>query len=439
MRRPLKRRISTGTIVMLVLSALVLTAFGMLLPKLTGNADVRVDASKLAVAIDSSLSKLSAGVMESRPRATQSPVPPNIFVSQSTTVPTTAPATPPPRLSFTLCAAGSIKMNTTVQKALTDENTYHFDLLTDQMVGAMQADLSLATLENNVIPNEKPTDSNLPAEALTPIRALGINALSLGYTGILDSGMDGLAATRQSVQAAGITPYGAYTAISEHGTLLNLNGVRVALLAFQSEVSSTGKKRTTPEERALAFSPAEIESITTEISDARTNGAQVIVVSLCWGKAGATAPTKAQIELAQAIADAGADVILGTHSGALQTVEILTANRGDGKYHPTLCAYSLGNLFTYEREKRTGLAGMLLRAEVVYDPSTGCVAFDKLGYTPTYSWRDKIDGKMRYRVLQNAGTAYPDFVDKDQKGVMERCYTLVDELMKETVFPMVTP
>lgn len=52
-------------------------------------------------------------------------------------------------------------------------------------------------------------------------------------------------------------------------------------------------------------------------------------------------------------------------------MEILTADRGDGKYHPVLCAYSLGNLFTYDREKRATLASILLRSDVVYDPVTG--------------------------------------------------------------------
>ena len=117
-------------------------------------------------------------------------------------------------------------------------------------------------------------------------------------------------------------------------------------------------------------------------------------------------------------------------------MEILTANRGDGKYHPVLCAYSLGNLFTYDREKRSTLASILLRSDVVYDPTTDCVAFDNLSYTPTYSWRGKEDGVTRYRTLLNDGQTYPDYVDDTQKGVMERCLTLVNDVMADTPIPM---
>lgn len=438
MRKRSKRGVSTGTIVMVVFSLLVLGAFAALLPKLTGNADVRMDASKLAVAIDSSLSKLSASVVADKPHTTQTPLPPAAF-SPETAVSAAPVATPQPKRSFTLCAAGSIKLNSAVQKALKDDTGYRFDILTDQLAGSLNADLSIATLENNVIPTNKLSDRNIPKEALAALRTTGINTLSLGYLGILDDGMEGLAATRQSVQDAGMFPYGAYAKQEERGTLLELNGIRVALLSFQNDVSSTGKKRVAANERQLALSPIDIAVITDEIKTVRSNGAQVVVVSLCWGKVGATTPTKAQTELAQAIANAGADIILGTHSGALQTVQILTAERGDGKYHPTLCAYSLGNLFTYEREKRTSLASLLLRANVVYDPVTGCVAFDELGYIPTYSWRDKADGSMRYRTLLNDGSTYPDFVDKDQKSVMERCYTLVTDVMADTVIPLVQP
>lgn len=235
-----------------------------------------------------------------------------------------------------------------------------------------------------------------------------------------------------------MTPYGVYASQQERDslTLVEVNGISVALLSYQNELTSSGKRQTTDEEQAFVIASQQLPVIADDIAKVRQAGAKVVVVSLCWGKAGATAPTSTQTELAQGIADAGADIILGTHSGTLQTVEILTADRGDGKYHPVLCAYSLGNLFTYDREKRTTLASILLRSDVVYDPATGCVAFDNLSYTPTYSWRGKEDDVTRYRVILNDGQTYPDYVDDTQKGVMERCLTLVNDVMADTPVPI---
>lgn len=431
-RRRSKRGVSLGTVVMLLLTIVVLGGFCVLLPRLTGVTDVRTNAAELAVAIDQSLSQIAAsGVSLVGPTPQASVLPPS---SLATATPTPAAPTTPPEQRFTLCAAGSIQINSNVQKALTDDGTYRFEILFDDLEGDLAADLSIATLENNVIGSAKLSDSNIPADMLTPLRATGVNALCLGYYGALNGGISGLVETQQAVSTAGMTPYGVYASQQQRDslTLMDVNGISVALLSYQNELTSSGKRQTTDEEQAFAIASQQLPVITEEIAKARQAGAKVVVVSLCWGKEGATAPTSTQTELAQGIADAGADIILGTHSGTLQTVEILTANRGDGKYHPVLCAYSLGNLFTYDREKRSTLASILLRSDVVYDPATGCVAFDNLTYTPTYSWRGKEGGVTRYRTLLNDGQTYPDYVDDTQKGVMERCLTLVTDVMEGT-------
>ena len=431
-RRRSRRGVSLGTIVMLLLTVAVVGGFCTLLPRLTGVTDVRTNAAELAVAIDQSLSQIAAsGVSLVGPTPQASVLPPSDL---ATATPTPAAPTPQPEQRFSLCAAGSIQINSNVQKALTDDGTYRFEILFDDLAGDLAADLSIATLENNVIASAKLSDSNIPADMLTPLRATGVNALCLGYYGALNGGISGLVETQQAVSGAGMTPYGVYASQQQRDslTLMDVNGVSVALLSFQNELTSSGKRQTTDEEQAFAIASQQLPVITEEIAKARQAGAKVVVVSLCWGKEGATAPTSTQTELAQGIADAGADIILGTHSGTLQTVEILIANRGDGKYHPVLCAYSLGNLFTYDREKRSTLASILLRSDVVYDPTTDCVAFDNLSYTPTYSWRGKEDGVTRYRTLLNGGQTYPDYVDDTQKGVMERCLTLVNDVMEGT-------
>lgn len=434
-RRRARRRISLGTVVMLLLTIVVLGGFCALLPRLTGVTDVRTNAAELAVAIDQSLSQLAAsGVSLVGPTPQASVLPPSEL---ATATPTAAAPTAQPEQRFTLCAAGSIQINSNVQKALTDDGTYRFDILFDDLAGDLVADLSIATLENNVIPSAKLSDSNIPVDVLAPLRATGVNALCLGYYGALNGGISGLVETQQAVSDAGMTPYGVYASQQQRDslTLMDVNGISVALLSYQNELTSSGKRQTTDEEQAFVIASQQLPVIADDIAKVRKAGAKVVVVSLCWGKEGATAPTSTQTELAQGIADAGADIILGTHSGTLQTVEILTANRGDGRYHPVLCAYSLGNLFTYDREKRSTLASILLRSDVVYDPATDCVAFDNLSYTPTYSWRGKEDGVTRYRTLLNDGQTYPDYVDDTQRGVMERCLTLVNDVMADTPVP----
>lgn len=436
--------ISLGTITMLVFTFLVLVSFFSLLPSFTGNQDIRIDAANLAVAIDESLSQLAASTGEILQQAQPllpSAVPlPAIRATDSTVPPsaTAVPVTPPPKLSFSLCATGSIILNSTVRKALTEDGAYQFDILTDQLTGALAADLSIATFENALSPSQKLSDRNMPAEILPALQRTGITALHLGYMEALNEGLSGLKETKAAIQSAGLLPYGMYSSEEERSqfTILQLNGVSTALLSYQENIHSTGRKQTTEEERAFAFRTPDPSAILSDIAAVRQAGAQVVIVSICWGKEGADEPTQEQRALAQQMANAGADVILGTNSGVLQPVQMLTADRGDNKYHPVLCAYSLGNLMTHDREKRANLASILLKTNIVYDTATRCVAFDNLTYTPTYAWRGKVDGRTLYRILLNNGGALPEFVDANQQGVMERCYKLVTEVMADTAIPM---
>ena len=437
MKQKKRRGISLGTITMTVITILVLIGYAALLPTLTGTDDIRINASELAVAIDESFSQLAASKEEwTKPSSVRPTLPPVL----TTQIPqsTQPPVTVPPKLSFSLCATGSIILSNTVQKALTVDDHPRFDILTDHLTNALQADLSIATLENTIVSSAEPSSVNMPAEVLRAVRSTGINTLCIGHPNALNNGIHGLRETKTAITKAGMLPYGLYSAEQDRrtGVIINLNGIQTALLSYQNEISSTGKKQTSEEERSFCYSPVELSQIASDIAAMKYRGAQMVVVSLCWGKPGAASPTAEQRELAQTLADVGADLILGTHSGALQPVQVLSGNRGDGKYHPVLCAYSLGNLMTHDREKRANLASILLRANVVYDPVTECVAFDDLTYTPTYAWRGKENGRTLYRILLNNKESLPAFVDKDQQGVMERCYNLVTEIMADTSIPM---
>jgi len=446
-RKRTRRGISLGTIIMLVCTLSVLAGFAALLPSFTGNPDILIDAARLAVAMDDSITQLTAStshMLQSHSQHQQTIIPP--FTSQSVPspqegsadvtapplVPTAAPTpTVSPKRSFSLCAGGSIEWNSDVRKALTIDNLPRYELLTDHVQQAMQADLSILTLKNTISSSNSLSNVNMPSELLAPIRSMGVTAINLGHINALNFGEAGLDETTQAVSNAGMTAFGA-----KQPTLFSLNGVNVALLHYQDTFSATARKDMEQSEREAILSPIDLSRITSDIAAVRKNGAQVVVVTLWWGEEKHDEPTDEQLIQAQAIADAGADIILGTGNGALQPVQVLSANRSDGKYHPVLCAYSLGNLFSPDRESRITLASILLKTNVVYDTASNTVAFEELTYTPTYAWRGKDEGKTIQRILINDLNNLPEFVDENQKGVMERCMTLVTNIMADTTIPL---
>lgn len=82
--------------------------------------------------------------------------------------------------------------------------------------------------------------------------------------------------------------------------------------------------------------------------------ADAVVVLPHWGTEYLYAPTKSQRKWAQFLADAGADLIIGTHPHVLQPVEDITAK--DGRTVPVF--YSLGNFVSAQKRPGTMLGGM---------------------------------------------------------------------------------
>ena len=213
MKRINRRGVSVGTIFMLTLTCLVLIGFFALLPTLTGTTNISTNAIDLAVKLDQSFSQLISFQSTSKPTASS----PSALSPLTTPVPevTNAPTLPPVK-QFSLCAAGSIQLDSAALTSLTDKELgYRFDLMFESLGSMMQADLSIATLKNLVIPTDKLTSTNMPIDLLYAMKTAGIDAVCIGQTNGLNAGINGLAATKNSIATAGMMPYGLYTTPAE--------------------------------------------------------------------------------------------------------------------------------------------------------------------------------------------------------------------------------
>lgn len=428
------RGITGGTIAVLVLTVLILALYAVVVPSLTGHESITADFGNFVIAVDSTITRTvgtKTPVMEQKALVTAMSTKP---------VPTTAVTPMPtkaPNRRITVSLGGSISLNQEALKAMTYQGQVNLQPVFEDLAGAMKTDLSIVTLENTIITNQKATNQNMPSDLLTAIAQTGVNTVCMGYSGVLNNGVSGLAATKQAIRQAGLMPFGAYETQQERISQIFTrgNGIKIALLHFQDVLDSAGKKKTSKEERETALVPINLDIMQSEIAAARRGGAQLVVVSLCWGKTGADKPTAEQRKMAQQLADAGADLIIGTHTQTVQTVDILQANRADGSTPSVLCAYSLGNLCTANREKRYALAGMILYATLEIDAQTGDASLLNASYLPTYSWRGKDEGRTRYRTLRNDGSTFNSYVDNNQQRVMKACYEMVENVMQETGIP----
>ena len=422
--------ISTGTAATLVFFALVVFGSVLLFPKLLGQVEQRVSPQQVGVALEKSLRAFGDTVLGQETVAPSATAPP---AAGETPAPQVS-ATPAPAQRLTLTAAGELHFDRDIQTAATSDTGYTFDFQLEQLKTRLTGDINLVTLQNVVLPQEKLTNVNMPSAALTAMANAGFNVVCTGFYGALNGGIDGLNSTLSLIQQNGMLPYGTYLSEDQRSRVVtkDVNGVTVAFLSFQGELSAEGKKATTKEEQGYVFAPLTLPAITAEISAARAAGAKIVVVSLCWGREGAAEPTKLQTEMANGIASAGADIILGTNPGVLQKVEIISSVRADGSQRQTLCAYSLGSVLNSDRSDRSVITSALLTMALKYDLETDVLTFETITYSPVYIWRGRINGKTAYQPVF-ANEAAPAYVDDDQESVMLRALADVRALFENTL------
>ncbi len=453
-RRKRYRGISLGTILMIVLTLAVCGGCSYVLPKLMGHTDMVLDAGMVFDALNLGdsvtnlvLSDIPLGVKQTAqpepqamvtlaPDGSSQPQQPIITAAPAaaTAVPT---ATPVPGGSFTMTIGGTINLGDAVRKSgyYSESEKYDFSETLSFMAEEMSADLALVSMENLVIPDSKVSALIAPDDILQSLQETGVDALALGFPEAYEKKLEGLASTIDAASATGMTVIGAYKSREDRNSIrmVTLDHVKVALLHYTQTMSTASKnvlkKESSDFALPLTLQNGEPTEILADIARARALGAQVIIVSLNWGTDGKGSPSNDQRELAQKLADAGADVIAGTGTLVVQPVEWLTGKNPDGTEKQTLCAYSLGSLLNDSR-KDGNVAGMLLQLTLSCD-GNGLVTFDRAAYTPTYIWRYSQDGKYYYRVVAS-DQAPPDGMSDDQASNKDRAFDNVKKKLADS-------
>ncbi len=431
------RGVSLGTVVMLTLTVVVLAFSAGVLPRLMGTANIRMDAGSVFSALDLasalpalSLSEIPITDEQDVPAVTEVPaqtLPPIVPDATETPVPT---ATPNPGGTVNLTLGGSVHVDDGIRKSAyySDSEKYDFTEIFSLIADEMQSDLTLLSLENLTDPSAKVSALNAPENVMDMFREAGVDVLSLGFSKAFDRGDAALNATVGAAQARGLTTLGAYQTAEDAAALrmFTVDQVDVALIHGTDAISSTGKKKLRASGSAWALPTADADALTREIARAREAGADVVIVSVNWG--GSFKLNDRVKKLAQALADAGADVIVGSGTASVQPVTWLTAKRADGTISQTLCAWSLGSLLSSSRGDGD-VAGMLLQLQISFGGSA--VSFGRVCCTPTYIWRYRQDGKYHYRITASDQTP-PDGMDSDHIGYMEKALNNLRKKLKDS-------
>lgn len=327
-------------------------------------------------------------------------------LSTTTTTPATTTTLPAPR-ELELAVTGDLLLHEPVQRAgRAPDGNYDFTPLFTEIAPILhEADLALCHLEVTLSPDNSRLSGypmfRAPFELADAIAAAGWDGCSLASNHSLDAGPDGVTATLDHLDRAGVGHTGTARSAeeAERTRLYETNGVRIGHLSYSYGFNGLRP----PDNEPWRANETDPDAILTAAARARADGAELVVLSMHWGVEYVHQPTAEQQSLAELLlASPDVDLIIGHHAHVVQPV----ARIGE-----KIVVYGLGN-FLSNQSAASGRAAatqdgviVRLRIEEVSPQRFVVTEVDAVPTTverPTYVVRLADPGSVPFeRTMQN--------------------------------------
>ncbi len=306
---------------------------------------------------------------------------------QSTQKP--AETTQPPANTATvhLAAVGDLNINEVIAAS---EGSDHYAGLFMDVAGILaQADIATVNLEGGLYGPPYGVDASVPPALLEALKKAGVDMVQLANSYTISKGTAGLASTVQGVQAAGLTPVGAYAnaADAKAGkgyTLKEINGIKIAFVAFTKGMDgmalpagSEGCVNLLYTDYATAYQKVDTAGIQKVLQAAEKAKPDITIALLHWGSEFNDTISATQEEIAELLLEGGVDGIIGTHSHYVQKMEYDPAK-------DTFIAYSLGD-FLSDATRPGSEYSVILDLEITKNLDNGKTGITSFTTTPIFT------------------------------------------------------
>jgi poly-gamma-glutamate synthesis protein (capsule biosynthesis protein) len=221
-----------------------------------------------------------------------------------------------------------------------------------QKIGPVDA--QMANLENPVTFSTDSVDKEfvfcMPPRYLKMIKSAGISILNCANNHIGDFGRPGIIETLDWLDSTGLQHVGAgrNSADARKPVVLSLHGKKIGILGYGGNgIHYAGSS-------SAGTVPCDEQMIVHDVQ-ALVKTVDLVVVNFHWGDEGSSVPNEAQIRLAHAVIDAGADLIIGHHPHVFQGIEY---------YKSGIIAYSLGNFVFGGNSREMNSETVVIKVEV---------------------------------------------------------------------------
>lgn len=213
---------------------------------------------------------------------------------------------------------------------------------------------------------------NAPLEFPRDLQRLGCNLINLANNHMGDKGTEGIGKTLDTWDKLGgvYAVSGANRTAQEQSTVkyFEREGIKFAFVAFTEQSNN-------PDTPAFALNRFDPSLITKLVNDADL-GADFVIVSAHWGTEASADITPAQQQQAKLLADAGADLVIGTGPHVLQPVQKVASAKGKD----TVVWYSIGNFLSSQLTIEELIGGIAVMEVEKTDKAT----LKSLRFLPTY-------------------------------------------------------
>ena len=410
-RRKRQREVRRLRILIAVMVLAVVVVGIVLVSRNTGGESMRDDPTKAPV---------STGAATSVP--TEKPT------EKPTEVPTEEPTVDPnaPTTVIHLAAAGDLIVNdTTVSAGHADGGYDYTNVFLDVAPVFAGADLALLNFEGNLVGAPYGTDTvSAPAEMAQALRNMGVDLVQMANSCSVTHGVKGLTTTLAGLREAGLEPMGAYSDHEEFQrfkgyTIVNVRGIRVALVAFTKGVGGLSLPAGSEDcvnmlytDYATTYKEIDKSGITQILSNVAQEKPDLTIALVHWGSEYKDMVTSSQKSIAKLMKENGVDVILGTHPHMLHEIEF-------DPISGQMVAYSLGDFFGAAERAGTDYS-VILDLEITRDNASGDTRVTDYSYTPVYTLTEDAspDGRRQVVRLREAIAAYEEnFVGKVSEDV----------------------
>lgn len=265
-----------------------------------------------------------------------------------------------------------------------------FDYISNEI---SEADIAVANLEVTLAgpPYTGYPRFSSPAALASACKEAGIDCLITANNHAADRETEGILRTISTLDSIGILHTGTFRNREDRNSrnplMIRTKGISAALLSYTYGTNGIRVK-----EPAIV-NLIDKTAMARDISQAKSNNPDLIVIYIHWGTEYESTPSKDQTELADYLFTLGADLIIGSHPHVIQR---MIRNNPDSSGKEELLVYSLGNFVSNQRKSKTDGGAMVKVNLVKYIDSW---RVKDAGYYLTWVYTPFQDGGRKFYIL----------------------------------------